>query len=305
MLGKEPLLSHHDSLRYFHDGDIHLRLIRREPQIPYPLHTHDFYELVIVSSGSGIHFTDDAEYRVLPGDVFVIESGYPHGYRDTEDLHLYNLIFDQQLLQRMFLDIRQMPGYQAIFNIEPRYRETHGFSSRLRLGPEELNFATERLEHMTKELNSKAAGTGSRALALAGFIELVVYFSRRYTSGMQPDQHMIIRLADAFTFLEQNCDRQVSIEELLSITNMSHSSLNRAFHKAAGCSPIEYHLRLKIEKSCELLRSTGFSITMIADRCGFSDSNYYSRQFKRIMNRSPREYRSMISRGTPGSPGTS
>ncbi len=32
-----------------------LKVIRREPQIPYPQHTHSFAELVIILSGTGHH----------------------------------------------------------------------------------------------------------------------------------------------------------------------------------------------------------------------------------------------------------
>jgi AraC family L-rhamnose operon regulatory protein RhaS len=33
-----------------------LKILRREPQIPYPLHTHEFSELVIITRGQGYHY---------------------------------------------------------------------------------------------------------------------------------------------------------------------------------------------------------------------------------------------------------
>ncbi|MCF7934260.1 MAG: AraC family transcriptional regulator [Spirochaetia bacterium] len=291
MFDSENQSTHLSSYTFFSEDDFHLRLLERKPQVPYPLHTHDFHELVIVTSGTGIHFSCSAEYQVFPGDVFVIEAGYAHGYRDTKDLQLYNIIFDKKLLSQMFFDIKEMPGYHAIFNIEPRYRDSHEFNSRLRLGSADLTYMIERIDMVKEELDRQHHGSGNKALALAYFIEIVVYLSRRYTQTEIPDSSMIMRLAGAFTCIEQNSDRTVTIDELCSIAHMSHSSLNRAFHKAAGCSPIEYQLRLRIERSCRLLRTTGYSITRISELTGFSDSNYFSRQFRRIMQASPREYK--------------
>ena len=85
------------SREFFQDDDLKLELIERNPQIPFPLHTHDFSELVIVLSGTGIHFTYGDEYRIAPGDVFYIESGFAHGYKETQKLHLYNILFDPSL----------------------------------------------------------------------------------------------------------------------------------------------------------------------------------------------------------------
>lgn len=276
---------------FFADKSFRLELLDRNPQIPYPLHTHDFSELVIVTGGSGIHFTDQSEYQILPGDVYVIEAGYAHGYRATDQLRLYNIIFDPALVKQAFLDVKEMPGYHAIFNIEPRYRHTHDFNSRLRLSPDELNHIVEHVELLQRELDRDHQGTGSRALALAYFIEIVVTLSRIYTRTTIPDSRMIVRLADAFSYIEHHIDRPIRIEELLEVSGMSHSTLNRAFHKAAGCSPVEYQIRLRIEKACRLLRTTNHSMMTIAEMTGFSDSNYFSRQFRKVMNMSPGAYK--------------
>ncbi len=275
----------------FSHEDFHLELLERSPQKPYPLHSHDFYELVIVTSGSGIHFTEHAEYEILPGDVFVLEAGYSHGYSKTSDLFLYNIIFDRALLDQTLFDLSKMPGYHAIFNIEPKYRQDHEFSSRLRLHPKELTQITERVQLLKRELDHRGEGYGARALALAYFIEIIVSLSRIYSQTNLPDSKVIHRLAAAFSYIENNSDRTIRIEELTDVTHMSHSTLNRAFKKAAGCSPVEYQLQLKVKKACSLLITTNLSITMIAERVGFSDSNYLSRQFKKIMHMSPREYR--------------
>ncbi len=276
---------------FFHDRDFQLELIERDPQIPYPLHTHDFSELVIVLGGTGMHFTHGDEYQVSPGDVFFIESGFAHGYKNPVKLHLYNILFDTSLLGHSFLDITHMPGYHSIFHIEPRYRKNHSFETRLRLSPDKMAVVTGIIAGMRKELEETSHEYGSRAMALAHFLELVVTLSRFYGISDETRSQEIHKLARVFAFMEQNRGRQLSLQELVDHSYMSYSTLNRAFHQAAGYSPIEYHLRLRIKDACRKLESSPLPITEIAYQSGFEDSNYFSRQFRKILGMTPRNYR--------------
>jgi transcriptional regulator GlxA family with amidase domain len=72
---------------------------------------------------------------------------------------------------------------------------------------------------------------------------------------------------------------------------MSESSLVRAFKSVMGRPPMEHVIKVRVTRAAELLTKTDLKITDVAFRCGFSDSNYFSRQFKQVMNASPREYR--------------
>ncbi len=65
----------------------------------------------------------------------------------------------------------------------------------------------------------------------------------------------------------------------------------RAFESTMGFPPITYLIRLRIRQACKLLQRSDQSITEIAMAVGFSDSNYFSRQFRMLTGSSPREYR--------------
>ena len=76
------------------DKAMPLKLIRRDPQNSYALHSHEFSELVVVYRGTGEHLIYGEIRKVRAGDVFLIRRGTRHGYRNTHDLALYNLLFD-------------------------------------------------------------------------------------------------------------------------------------------------------------------------------------------------------------------
>ncbi|MBQ4165586.1 MAG: helix-turn-helix transcriptional regulator, partial [Oscillospiraceae bacterium] len=49
---------------------------------------------------------------------------------------------------------------------------------------------------------------------------------------------------------------------------------------------------IRIRRACSLLRENTLSITEVALRCGFSDSNYFSRAFRKCCGMTPSQYRS-------------
>ena len=72
---------------------------------------------------------------------------------------------------------------------------------------------------------------------------------------------------------------------------MSPSSLFRLFRHHVGHSPVDYLIRLRIGRAAEMLRRETARISEVSEAAGFTDSNYFSRQFHRVMGVSPRDYR--------------
>ncbi len=274
---------------FFGDLSLPIELIRRNPQEPFPLHTHEFSELVIVFAGRGTHVTESEEWSIQAGDVFVIQGERAHGYCTIEALRLVNILFDPTHLGVPETDLLAIPGYHALVTVEPRYRREHRFGSRLRLSLEQLGQVALLVDALERETAAKEPGYQS--MAAAYFMQIVGYLSRCFTAAGSPRRLSLLRLAAAIGHLEQNIDRRVGIAELRAITHMSESSLLRAFKKTVGLSPIGYHLRLRLRRACRLLESRELPITEVAYRAGFCDSNYFSRAFRRVMGVSPRAYR--------------
>ena len=63
------------------------------------------------------------------------------------------------------------------------------------------------------------------------------------------------------------------------------------FQKYLHCSPTEYIRRQKIFLAAGLLSFTDDPVTGIGSRCGFSSPSYFSSEFKKIIGKTPVEYR--------------
>jgi transcriptional regulator GlxA family with amidase domain len=103
----------------------------------------------------------------------------------------------------------------------------------------------------------------------------------------------MLRFSEAIAWMEENYTRRSSLAELARRAAMSERHFLRMFRKTFETSPLEHLIRLRIRRAAELLQSGRHNITETAYKCGFSDSNYFSRQFRRIIGMSPRQYRKL------------
>lgn len=274
---------------WFHRDGFPIAVERREPQKPFGLHAHEFAEIVIITAGQGLHVTGTESYPLSMGDVFVIGGSRKHDYHSMKNLCLVNILFQPERLNLRTYDLQKLPGYHALFTLEPAWRKRHAFESRLRLSPRELSPVMALVDQMETELKSRSAGFGFVAASL--FMQIVAYLSRCYERVRHPDSRHLLRIANAITHLESNAGRTVTLDELRGITGMSMRNFMRAFREATGVAPIAYLIELRMNRAAARLRSGNDSITDIAYEGGFSDSNYFTRQFTKKFGMPPRDYR--------------
>jgi AraC-like DNA-binding protein len=263
---------------------------RRDPQEPFPPHNHEFSEIVIVTGGRGLHvLSGGGGWTLSAGDVFVLGGPRVHGYESLEDLRLINILYEPQKLVIEQADLARLPGYHAMFALEPRWRLRHQFKSRLRLAPRDLGVAVALADQLDAELKRRAPGFGY--LSTAMFMQIIGFLSRSYGNLRNADSRRLLQIGSAIAHLESNLQNAMNLDDLANIAHMSKRSLTRAFHEATGLSPIAYLIQLRVNRAATLLRTTDDSITDIAFRVGFTDSNYFTRQFCHLTGVSPRRYR--------------
>lgn len=92
-------------------------------------------------------------------------------------------------------------------------------------------------------------------------------------------------------FLRARLSEKIDLDELARRVNLSRFHFTRAFKQSFGLPPYQYVVNLRVQAAAEQLRATSRSITELALDFGFANSAEFARTFRRIMNCSPREYR--------------
>ena len=277
---------------YEHLGSTGLpvNLLRRAPQPDYPLHSHEFSELVIVYAGTGVQITADSDYKVSRGDVFVVDGTMSHGYRDTAGLKLVNIIFDLKNLESPLSDLPLFPTFHLLFSLSGKVKNYTVANNGLQLSDIQLARIMSLIDTMESELEEQPVGY--RMMLTAQFMQLATLLIRCYEHQPQSEKNsQITGLAEVLSYINCNYRKKITLKELAAFAKMSESSLNRMFHLAVKESPVNYCNQLRIHKAIILLLNTGLTVSEIAAATGFEDSNYFSRLFRQVIGASPRAYR--------------
>jgi len=214
---------------------------------------------------------------------------HPHGFADTRRLSLSNILFLPKRLPAPTGELQRMPGYQALFELEPKYRDAQGFVGHLRLPPEELDRVMTLVRELDAEVKDYAAG-GS-ALTEALFTQLLVRLARSYGTHASSGGRRLLAVQKTIRHIEERHAEAIELGALAKKAGMSLSTFKRTFKAVTGTSPIDYVLQARLARACHLLRDEDKTVTEAALAAGFNDSNYFARQFRRRMGCTPREWR--------------
>lgn len=94
------------------------------------------------------------------------------------------------------------------------------------------------------------------------------------------------------THMNNNLDKLISTSQLAQMADVSKDHFIRVFTQCYGYTPLDYFIRLKMQKACNDLLSTELPIKTIATNLGYEDPYYFSRIFKHKIGISPKIYRS-------------
>ncbi len=101
------------------------------------------------------------------------------------------------------------------------------------------------------------------------------------------------RLERVFNYIYDNLTVDVNFDDAVKLACMTPSAFSRFFRQSTTLTFTEFLNRLRISNACRQLIKTDAPVTKVAVECGYDNLSYFNRQFKRLMGRSPREFRSM------------
>jgi AraC family L-rhamnose operon transcriptional activator RhaR/AraC family L-rhamnose operon regulatory protein RhaS len=266
---------------FFGDSSLPLAIVHTEHGRDYPVHRHDFTELVIVYGGAGTHVTPSGERLLDPGDFFVISPGDEHGYERNRGLRYVNVLFDlPSLLGGSGRAGGLVDGLKLLPGGVVEYRRLSAYGTR-----EALSMVT----RIDRELFRKERGY--ELAALASFLLLLATLERSNARGAGRGESTQARVRALAERIEGNSSLPLSASEMAEEARTSVRNFRREFKLATGESPVAFVNRRRVEEARALLRGTDKTVTQIAFLVGFEDSAYFTRVFKRVEGVSPSDYR--------------
>jgi AraC-like DNA-binding protein len=257
-------------------------------------HRHEFFEVVVILSGTGLHVTGGFRHRLAAGDVLFLDPRRAHGYEETRSLHLLNILVRDDALARIGRELAGRPGFHALFSVEASPRR--GYDRRLRLTPAELEQIGDWAARIEEEASGKGPRQGPRGgrLLQEAYLTLIVDVlsrkaERRPAPGVSRPEAGMGRV---LSWIETGLDRPLRVAELAARAGMSVRTFHRVFRAATGRTPWAYIVAARLARAAErLAHGPAETVTETALACGFDDGNYFSRSFRRFAGATPTAYR--------------
>lgn len=119
------------------------------------------------------------------------------------------------------------------------------------------------------------------------------YFLRSSASfrGNKSDKLRDFYIKEALSFLEQNFQYDISVEDIAASCGLNRSYFGKIFRAAIGKTPQEFLINYRMTKAAELLKLSKLSIGDISNAVGYANQLHFSRAFKNIYGVSPKNWR--------------
>lgn len=261
----------------------------RHPRNQMPFHWHNEWELLRILDGSFQLRLDDDEYVAKAGDVLLIRGGMLHG-GTPRDCNYECLDFD---LHALFRGMDMVKKY-----LRPFYQQTllpYNFFPR-NVQPEICAAADRLMEAFAEGEEScpELETVGCLSSIFAHIHRNGLYIHA--PEGAANETVHIRQIKSVLEFIESHYGEPVSLESLAQVAGMNPKYFCRMFRSITSHSPIDYVNYYRIERAAYLLVATDLPITNVGLDCGFLESSYFTKVFRRYKNLSPREYRTVNSR---------
>jgi PAS domain S-box-containing protein len=99
------------------------------------------------------------------------------------------------------------------------------------------------------------------------------------------------QMGEIVDYITEHYNTHIEVRDMAAISHLSVSQFERVFRQTFGVPPIRLINNFRVHMACAALRKSNKTIVCIALDCGFYDHSHFSREFVRVMGKSPGEYR--------------
>lgn len=230
-------------------------------------HYHEHFEIYFLESGSCHYFIDNDTYYVQAGDVVFIPEGIIHKTMYAEQETTRRLIY----CASAYIPTAVIPYLPSILYI---YRNKK---------------VTERIREIFDIIEQEylCADKFSEDV-LVNHMHLLFFLLARNSDVESPKRTGNIYTTQTISYIRENYAQDIRLSDIAKRYSVSPEHLSRVFKRDTGFGISEYLSTIRLQQAhLLLLSSPSLSVSEVAQRCGFNDSNYFSTKFKQMYGVSP------------------
>lgn len=260
------------------------------PKMKNNWHYHSECELLYIKKSHGTWLIGDYEGTFQSGDIILLGSGTPHSYRheekyiwgeESEQGEALVTLFLPEIFGESFLNLPESKEIKNLLELSKRGLKITGNSSR------HVGMIMEEIQQAEK---------GRKLINLLNILQLLtenkeydILATEGYactTEKMNND-----RLSVVIQHTYYNYHKQITIEEIASLVNMSIHSFCRFFKEKTTKTYMQFLMEVRIGQACKLLIDDDMHSAEVGYTCGYNSVSHFNHQFKIIKNKSPLEFK--------------
>lgn len=275
---KEVSMYQKEQRSVYYDADLQIEAYHLYGIVQkFPNHFHDYYVIGFIEGGKRHLWCKDKEYDLSKGD-FVLFNPRDNHYCSPIDKESFDYRAINISTKRMLQAIKEIGGTEYTLH----FTQNVVYQCDLTKSLSDLYDA---IIHNAPKLEKEEA--------FFFLLEQVIQEYGETSKNIQtfePDEE----IKQLCVYMEENFNKNITLDELLVMTHFSKSHLLRAFTKQIGVSPYRYLQTIRLGKAKDMLEQ-GISPIEVSDMTGFSDQSHFTNFFKEFIGLTPKQYQRIFS----------
>ncbi len=250
-------------------------------------HRHNFIEIVYMLKGKCVHNIDGKDYPVRHGDMVIVNYNQSHTIYGNASGQYVNILLKPEYISGTLanrenafelLNLREFEDFRKILD-EKKCKVSFSGEERSRI--EEI------IGIIIDEYKTKAPGYELAVRSQFNFLIIMIF------RKMQLDlDNRFDGVSDKLlNYLEVHCGEKLTLDTVARLCSYNSSYFSRIFKNYTGHNFISYLRKIRISKAAELISGTDIMIKDIMCEVGYTESNKFYADFKKVFGVSPLQYR--------------
>jgi AraC-like DNA-binding protein len=259
----------------------------------------DVWDVDCAPRSGGYYVSRDPRLFILlekrgPGDSQVKLSPRAHGtVQDAEKRPISYVPADMEVWADL-VDVHSVRHLDIHFDVETISRRLGDDLDPQRLASAQLLFSDERLLSLAQLIAAECVNPQPLHDLYGDGLSLALIIDVLKLTRVQPRKRSKLaawQLRRATEFIEENCLRNIRLEELAAVTGLSQSHFSHAFKASTGVAPHQYQTNTRLERAKHLLLTSEYPLTTIAVETGFADQAHFTRVFRKHLGTTPANWK--------------
>ena len=220
---------------------------------------------------------------------FLVDLNSSHEYKktpETSEFRIINCLFLPEFLDESLKSAKSFQDITDNYFIKYGYGE---FSEIVtdQIFHDDTGFVGKIFKNIQSEFDEKKLGYED--VIRNHLHTVIIHLLRHHTVKNQISDTNTVKIIKEY--IQKNYMKSLQLSDICQKMNFSLSYISMKFRKETGLTFREYHIKIRIEKACHLLKSSNASIGNIAGTVGYTDPAFFYKIFRKEMGITPDEYR--------------